>query len=281
MSAQTQWLTQQQQRTLAAQLAALPQLGALAVTAIHRERLGGSGARSVPGSKPPLNLAAAALATLRDLPMPADWPVRDGGLVWVDHRGHVHADDEMPGSLVSVLASWTRLAEAELLEAHEMAVDWRHAAPTPLADQPTVASECAWLARHLVWIVQQQWVVELADDVRRLVRDCRGVLRERPEYRPACPGCHATLVEEASFWHCPDCGTDHRDDRMSLRTAVALQLPMTVGELVKAFGWSTKTIESWVQRGNLQPVDDGARPRRYHVLDVLRLADAGGASVGT
>lgn len=277
----TQRLTQQQQRTLAAQLADLPQLGALAVTTIQRERLGGSGARSVPGSKPPLNLAAAALATLRDLPMPADWPVRDGGLVWVDHRGHIHADDEMPGSLVSVLASWTRLAEAELLDAHQVAVDWRHAVPTPLADQPTVASECAWLARHLVWIVQQQWAVELADDVRRLVRDCRGVLRERPEYRPACPGCHATLVEEASFWHCPDCGTDHRDDRMSLRTAVALQLPMTVGELVKAFGWSTKTIESWVQRGNLQPVDDKARPRRYHVLDVLRLADAGGASLGT
>ena len=275
------WLDTHREKQLRDGLRELPELGALAVAALPGERLGGSGARSVPGSKPPLNLAAAALSTLRDLPMPADWPVRDGGLVWVDHRGHIHADDEMPGSLVSVLASWTRLAEAELLEAHQVAVDWRHAAPTPLADQPTVASECAWLARHLVWIVQQQWVVELADDVRRLVRDCRGVLRERPEYRPACPGCHATLVEEASFWHCPDCGTDHRDDRMSLRQVIAKQQPMTVGELTRAFGWSSKTVESWIRRGNLQPVDDEARPRRYHVLDALRLADAGGASMAT
>ena len=276
----TEWLTPQQHATLMAHLGDLPNLGALAFTTLHRERLGGSGSRSVPGSKPPLNLAAAALTSLRDLPMPDDWPVRDGGLVWVDARGHVHADDELPGSMLSVLAAWARLAEAELLEAREASTDWRHAEPTPLAEVPTVASECAWLARHLLWIAEQQWVTELAEDVRRLVRDCRGILRERPEYRPSCPGCHATLVEEYGYWSCPDCGTNHRDDRMSLRQAVALQQPMTVGELAKAFGWSSKTVESWIQRGNLQPVDDEARPRRYHVLDALRLADAGGAASG-
>lgn len=204
------------------------------------------------------------------------------GRVWVDGRGHVLADDELPGSALSVLAAWVRLAEAELLDDYTPGRGYSE--PTPVAEVPTVSSECAWLLRHVVWILDQQWVVELADDVHRLTEDCRRILRMRPEYRPTCQrtGCGGNLVDEGSgLWRCDNCNHTAGDrSRLGLREVVVAQEPMTVAELVRAFRLSTKTIESWVARGRLQPVEGGVTPRRFHPIDVLRLADAGGVGTG-
>ena len=267
----TAWLTPTQDKALRDGLAALPELGALAATALPGEHLGSEGgARTVPGSRPPLNVAVLDL-TRRSLPTAAPVAAAERArteIAWVGGDGRARPDMGLAAGILTTLEGWTRLAEGEMLDAGRIE-------PGTLADHPTVDSECAWLLRRILWVLEQQWVVELADDVHRMVRGCRGILHERPEYKPSCPNCHGLLVEEASFWHCPDCGTDHRDDRMSLRTAVALQLPMTVGELVKAFGWSRDTINSWVTRGRLEPANE-ERPARYHVLDALRLADAGG-----
>ena len=262
-------LTERLEKALRDGLRDLPELAAMAAAALPGERLGGeSGGRAVPGSRPPLNVDSLALTGYRDLDHPTTWPIRDGGIVWVDGHGRVDADTSLPGSALSVLAAWTRLAEAELLDADPET--W-----TPLTDKPTVASECAWLLRHIVWILDQPWIGELADDVRRLTADARAILRIRPTYRPRCPT--GVLADAGNgYWSCTECGQTHRDDRMSLRQAVALQQPMTVGELAKAFGWPTKTVESWVQRDRLQPVGPDAKPRRSHVRDALRLADAGG-----
>lgn len=269
-------LNERREKALRDGLRELPETVAMAAAALPGEHLGGEGGgRSVPGSRPPLNMDAAALTGYRDLDHPTTWPIRDGGIVWVDGHGRVDADDSLPGSALSVLASWTRLAEAELLDADPGA--W-----TPLADKPTVASECAWLLRHIVWLLEQQWADELADDVHRLLGESRHVLRVRPDYRPRCQreGCGGTLRDEGALWRCDLC--DHTaDDRggLGLRQIVARQDPMTVAELVKAFRFNPKTVESWVGRGQLVPVD-GSTPRRFHPLDALRLGDAGGAHVG-
>lgn len=52
---------------------------------------------------------------------------------------------------------------------------------------PTVASEAGWLLRHLDWIVGQQWVTELADELRRIVEDLArlGVTMDGPHHH-AC-----------------------------------------------------------------------------------------------
>ena len=76
---------------------------------------------------------------------------------------------------------------------------------------------------------------------------------------------------ENSRWACPKCGRDYRDERMML----ALQEPMSAERIGTAFGISPSTIRGWKERGHLQPAEDGPRPR-YHVLDVLRLADLRG-----
>lgn len=264
------WLSPARDRALRDGLRDLPELGALAATALPGERLGSEGkARSVPGSRPPVNLAVIDLTRHRKPTHDPTQPLRAQGPVWFDSRGRPHADTGLTGGILSTLADWTRLAEGELLDAGQIE-------PGTLADQPTVDSECAWLLRHVVWITEQQWCTELADDVRQMVADCRQVLRIRPEYQPRClsEGCRAELEQHVGWWECPACKRDYRDERMVL----ALQQPMTAEQIAKSgiADVTASTIRTWRDRGHLAPAVDGPLPR-YHVLDVLRLADNKGS----
>lgn len=272
-------LTERLEKALRDGLRDLPELAAMAAAALPGERLGGeSGGRAVPGSRPPLNVDSLALTGYRDLDHPTTWPIRDGGIVWVDGHGRVDADTSLPGSALSVLAAWTRLAEAELLDADPET--W-----TPLTDKPTVASECAWLLRHIVWILDQPWIGELADDVRRLTADARAILRIRPTYRPRCPRCPTGVLADAGngYWSCTECGQTRRDSRMGLREIVARQEPMTAAQLSAAFAIPAGTVKAWQGRGQLTPaLDDDGQPLRrgrdllFHLTDALRLRDRRG-----
>jgi hypothetical protein len=258
------WLNTHREKQLRDGLRELPELGALAVTTLPGEHLGGEGgARSIPGSRPPLNLAALDLMAVRTSAVVVGDPIGEADLAYrIGSRKQAMRD---------TLESWCWLAHDEMLD------DGQRPASV---DQPSVSAACGWLLRHVVWILDQQWVDELALDVALMVRECRAILRERPTYRPRCPKCTGPVHEVGTAWECQACGHLERDERLTLRQVIVQQQPMTVGQLVRAFGWSSKTVESWIQRGNLQPVDDEARPRRYHVLDALRLADAGGAASG-
>lgn len=95
----------------------------------------------------------------------------------------------------------------------------------------TVASEAAWLAGHLDWIAGQQWVVELAREIRDLVADLERLVG------PA----HAT----------PDHG------------AVG-----TITELAASTCVPAATIYRWVSNGWLTPINN-TRPRLFVRRDVL------------
>lgn len=89
--------------------------------------------------------------------------------------------------VLPLLESWVRLADEEMWEAD---VDHRHplqpvrgyrAMPDGTGawgwfDTPTVASEALWLRQHLDWIRAQQWVVELAQDLRGVVADLEALV---------------------------------------------------------------------------------------------------------
>ena len=260
------WLSAHREQQLRDGLRDLPELGALAVAALPGEHLGGEGgARGVPGSRPPLNVAALDLVAVRTSAVVVGDPIGEADLAYrIGSRKQAMRD---------TLESWCWLAHDEMLD------DGQRPASV---NQPSVSAACSWLLRHIVWILDQQWVDELALDVALMVRECRAILRERPAYRPHCQreGCGGRLHEDGATWRCDACQQAAGDERLTLRQVVAKQEPMTVGELVRAFGWSTKTVESWIQREHLRPVAVDVRPRRYHVLDALRLADAGGASSG-
>lgn len=107
------------------------------------------------------------------------------------------------------LIDWARLAESEMLDLGVQHGD--------LADDPSVTTEAGWIARHLDWIGGQQWVVELAQDVRAMVTDLEiivGPVRAMP------------------------------DDRMA----------MTARELADHLDVSYEAVRQWVSRGYLAPL---------------------------
>lgn len=61
----------------------------------------------------------------------------------------------------------------------------------PSKPGPSVASEAGWLASHLEWIVGQPYVIELADELRRIVLDLAALGIE-----DAAPNRHATMTAE-------------------------------------------------------------------------------------
>ena len=257
----TQWLHPKHERQLQRDLAQLPELLALVATNPTPLKRSDGGTRTPPSSKPPLSLHAIHLADRRHRDTDPD----------VIGTSHLDRTAGRHDGVEPTIRSWVILAEGEMLDDDQE--------PTPIPEQQCIANDCAWLQRHAVWITEQQWVIELTDVLRRAVRDCEQHLHIRDTYRPSCPQCGGTLNDHGDVWACPDCGHTPSDSRLGLRQVVVKQQPMTVGELARGFGWSTKTVESWVQRGLLQPVDGGSGPRRYHVLDALRLADNGGATM--
>lgn len=145
--------------------------------------------------------------------------------------------------ILPTLGSWVSLAVGEMHDAdqwHLVPVDpdsvlWV-VGPDGVAHLtkpgPSVASEATWLHRHLDWIVCQQWVVELAGEVRQIVRDL-----------------DALGVSLA--------GPDHRATGTVRELADELDIPMG-------------TLRRWIAEGKLTPLNDN-RPRIYVRREAINL----------
>jgi len=311
----TEFLSTHRRERLKRNLDELPDLMALVDTSAdtllpRRGQQGGS--RPTPGSRPPVNLTVVDLRderakrngrlldplgsaelegwALRQQPKSdkaPKWSIANLERLNVDGKGRREG-------VLQCLGGWVRLASEEMDEGGAehtepaapldvFVVDSRGDCWLGSVGGPTVVSEAGWLSMHLGWIVQQQWVTELEQDVRRIHRDLQTVVGEgRPEYRPRCPNCKGRMDDEGAYFTCRDCGHQVRDQAMDHRTALANESPMDAYGF-GAFGITPERIWQWVQRGHLNPAtdDEGQVLKRgkrhlYHPLDVLRLADAKG-----
>ena len=266
----TTWLSKAQAETLRRHLLDIPDLMALTETmhATMMPRRGHSSGTKGKRAHPPAPTDLGVLDLLDSRPK-----IVPRELVDDPRRVHeivFHGEPERRGVLPAI-ADWVRLADAEMLDA-----GFEH---TPPVDNPTIVSEAGWLTRHLDWLIEQQWVTELADEIGKIHRRLLGALDEgRPEYRPRCK-CGARMHDEGSHFTCSDCGADVREQAMDHRTALAQDRPMTAYDFAP-FGIVPRRIRDWVNRGHLQPArsDNGnpiMRGKRltYWPMDVLRLAD--------
>lgn len=252
------WLNPEQEKRLRDALRDLPEMAVTVSYLLRGERIGDGHGATPAAERSVVNTSVIGL-TRRG-------PYLDDPIARVSSRG-----------IVTTLASWVRLAHGEMLDEGETAAD-----PD---DTPTVAGECGWLLRHVVWVLAQQWVTEMAEDVARLVKECRAVLKEREHFRPSCT-CGARLVEHVGYFACPDCGQDFREEA-ALRDAVARQQPMTAAQFEKGYGIPVGTVWSWHSRGLIEPATDGdgqplksGKSWRYHISDVLKLHDTNGSRRG-
>lgn len=292
----TDWLSGKKRETLRRNLGELPDLmvwAEICADTLLPRRGQTSGGRPTPGSRPPTNLGVVDSLDGRHKEA-----VRDFRNPWLeqakveapddrnrvleprqpDERAELAAELGEPArrGVLPTLEEWVRLAHAEMLDDGQT--------PTDPAETPTITTETGWLLMHLDWITGQQWVVELADDVRKAHRSLQRVIGEgRPEYRPRCSSCGARMADEGAYFTCPACGRQVRDSQMDHRQALAKEAPMDA----QSFGWagvSAERIRKWVERGELEPATDDhgqvmKRGKRhlFHALDVLRVRDSMGA----
>lgn len=150
-------------------LAALPELHDLLLA--HKNDLLARGERSPddPAIRYPADFDVIDLADTR--PKIGDYEPRDDQAERARFARLVCGGQRRHGVLQE-LAGWVRLADGEL---HDEGA--AHAFP---AEHPTVATEAAWLAEHIDWLVRQPWADELATDVAGLVRDLRDLVGDRP-----------------------------------------------------------------------------------------------------
>ncbi len=209
------WLTLAAREQLARDLADLPEL----VDQLHRHYrdLVSRGDRNPddPQERYPVTLTVVDLADPRPKPTIREDPI------WSSIGGR-------RGGVLPMLASWVALADGEMWD-----VDYAHLAP---ADPPTVTSEAGWLGRHLDWITQQQWVVELAAMIRTLASDLEIIVG--PAYARPLP-----------------------DERVLA----------TAAELADILDRPSSTIRRWIAEGRIPPAGvidrDGRRRQVYFVVD--------------
>ena len=222
-------------------LGELPELCALLPdAAVARAAI--DGPRPAPSSKPPLKLHVLHLLDTREK---ANWE-------W----GMWQVDPDRQGVL-PYLWGWVRDVEASLYDESPRLPD-----ETP--EQPTVASCCDWLARHVGMAeTLQQWP-ELRDGIQVLNRNVHAAVSAvRDRSRPVpCNHCGAGALArdaETNRWICPACGH-----------VVAVQA-VTIRQAAQIIGRPERTIRSWAVRHLITAVSDGPRTNLYDLGDVRRV----------
>ena len=208
-------------------------------------------------ARPPANLGIFDRLDTREKP-DADLSREDFDL---DRRAGARRQGVLP-----TLVAWTRLADGELWDAGLV-----H--PPPF-DEPSVASECAFLAEHLEWLAEQRWFGELAADVQRMRQDMRQAVREYdlPPLVCTIETCRWTveIMDDWSWFRCTGCGRTWT--RIEVYRLYQRQKPMPLSECAKALGKPLKTLQRWHKEGWLKPCARESGTALFRLIDVQTVA---------
>jgi len=211
------------------------------------------GVHTPPGSKPPLAVHVVDLLDTRV----------KGAQQWrteTDPRGRDVLDRY---GVIPRVGLWVRLVGDEADEAGEHPFDMDD------ADWTNLEALCKALKAATSWLIMQQWVTELAQDMAALRAEMRSTLGIRPEFIPKCRYCrNKTEPQDGGTWfRCPACGADFTWQG-EVQALIAVQ-DMTGKQCAEHLGLAWPRIRKWDSLGLLKSVGQDARGRKLYSLDAV------------
>lgn len=209
------------------------------------------------GSRPPMDLGVIDLLDEREK---RDCePTRTADEIARDRLNGARRMGVLP-----ILVQWTRLVDSELWDE-----GIEHA---PLADSPTVASECGFLLLHLAWCAEQQWFNELADDVRKIRGDLRQATRSRDveDLRLACTQCGWPNIErmaDGAWFRCAGCGESW--GRLEMHKMAERKRPRPLKQVAEFVNAPHRTLRHLVAEGKLKHVARDGNANLYDIQDAV------------
>jgi hypothetical protein len=225
------------------ELGALPALlGELAACIDERRPVEGGGHAKVTGSPAPLRLDVLHLVDQRKKPG------------WEGEDPRVRDLGERYGVLPT-LESWTRI----------MAEDSGY--DIELTDSPTITSEARVILDNWVWVTDQEWAGELADDVLGITGQIRHALGQI-KLRLLCPTCRNPAHTEGHWLVCTE---GHQTSVRNLTQQQRRRPAMTTKEIAAEFDITENTLWQWNKNGRLAPINPGKKPSLWMPWDVFRI----------
>jgi predicted RNA-binding Zn-ribbon protein involved in translation (DUF1610 family) len=210
----------------------------------------GSGVHQPPSSKPPLSMQIVSLldTSLKDA---AQWQETDPrGRDVLDRYG-----------VIPRVGLWVRMTAEEMDDAGE-----QH---TALDDWQTLGTLCGALKMYTGWLITQQWVTELAADMKALRSELEQATGVRKEFKPRCRWCHHLLEPQDgySWFLCPACGADFTY-QAEMRALLAVQ-DTTGPQVASLLGISWERIRQWKTRGLVTPTGRDSQRRDLFSIDAV------------
>lgn len=240
---------------LADDLDAIP---ALAAQASVEPRAGRGSGRTVPGSRPPIDLAGVDPA-LTAVAVPAGTT-----------------------TVLEVVESWCRLVREERQMAQYgpwSAAVARTGRAGYAGTTTTLVAATGFLRAHVDWAIRQPWVDDMADEMRACARALRHLDADREPTGTVVPcptvsveagdcGCRLR-ISERDVVRCPRCGREWDTDQL-VRSATADTLPPDVWvdaeAAAVAAGVHPRQLIKWARRGLLDRSQG-----RYRLTQVMGL----------
>ncbi len=210
----------------------------------------GTNTRTIPTSRPPLDLT---LVQLTDMLLRYD--------VW--EAGHT----DLNQGIIPQLWSWCRYFEAQALDT-ETNIEWLP------EDNPTPKNICTWLQNHVKIAQNSPQGCEYARQVGKLWATLSQALREEPRPITAheCTKCHnpTTLTHNADLWTCNHCG--HQDPGPARILHYRRRDSQPTQNICTEFGITPEQLRQWKHRNKIQPdPTKGNKPHYWWPWDIFIL----------
>jgi len=249
----TTWLDSKAAERLSDDLEAIPALFADLPAVKTGIKDPSNGTHTPPASKPPLSMEVVVLL---------DTEKKDADEYQeTDPRGHDVLDRY---GVVPRIGLWLRMAIEEMTDAGETV--------PPIDGWMNLDTLCRSLGQVTSWIITQQWVTELADDLHALRAEIEQALGIAKEFKPRCRNlwCGTLLepMDNGSWYECPGCKRKYVV-AADLKALGGAQY-MTSADVAQLLDVAYTTVRYWKTERFIRPMAWTAQGVELYDLDQVK-----------